>query len=268
MDEPTNSMSSLVSAAHSPAARAGPLKYGSPASSRRARRAARRRPAASGPASPMLAGPGEPHGVGDQGGRPARVDPVRVRRDHDQLHVVPGQQPADRPGQRRMPEDDDPLDLLGQARRRPAAARCPAPPGRTGRCWTARPAAGPRRVRGELGDLAARPPASRPRRRSPSAVRRPARSARSAGRPRPRRSGPGIGGGRSKPVGTSGSLSSTLSCTGPGRRVRGPVAAATSRAVSNRQVARIRGLIGQRRVRRARGGRTADPGRWSGWPRC
>ena len=58
-----------------------------------------------------------------------------------------------------------------------------------------------------------------------------------------------MAGGWSNPVGTSGSLSSTLSCTGPGCRVRAPVAAATSRAISNRQVAWVGGLIGQCGVR-------------------
>ena len=38
--------------------------------------------------------------------------------DHDQLDVVAGQQPADRPGQRRVAEHHHPLDVLGQRRGR------------------------------------------------------------------------------------------------------------------------------------------------------
>ena len=45
-----------------------------------------------------------------------------------------------------------------------------------------------------------------------------------------------VTGAAANPAGVSGSLSSTFSCTGPGRWLRAPVAAATRRAVSNRQV--------------------------------
>src|SRR5687768_2319526 len=46
----------------------------------------------------------------------------------------------------------------------------------------------------------------------------------------------GAGGGQADSAGTSGSLNSTFNCTGPGIRVRDPMAAVIIRAISKRQV--------------------------------
>ena len=117
-----------------------------------------------------------------------------------------------------MPEHDHPLDLLGQAGRQqqpPGRPARPAAPGVAGRLGQQRD---PRRRR-QLGH---RPARDRRRVAGDDHRLRPGRQLhrrRSAPRAATRQLVAGSAAGRT-PVGTSGSLSSTLSCTGPGCRLR------------------------------------------------
>ena len=113
-----------------------------------------RRPAASGPASRRRrcrrAGPRRP----TCGRRPPRVDPVRrTPEHHDQLDVGPGQQPVDRPGQRRMPERRRPARSPRPGWTPAAAGRCDSAAGPTRALLDGSASSGTSRRGGELGDL-------------------------------------------------------------------------------------------------------------------
>ena len=90
-----------------------------------------------------------------------RVDPLRAAGHHHQLDVVATEQSRHRPGQRRMPEQHHPLDLLGQRRRRSSSrpvadASGPARALLPGSASSGRPACSAR----DRGDLALRDPAA------------------------------------------------------------------------------------------------------------